>query len=88
MNVIRPRAYDILIYEVELGADPDLFAYYHSSQATTSGLNLSNYRSAIVDDAILGARSTMDEQLRIAKYEAFCVTGLTTFRQSEFTKPA
>lgn len=71
MNVIRPRAYDILIYEVELGADPDLFAYYHSSQATTSGLNLSNYRSAIVDDAILGARSTMDEQLRIAKYEAF-----------------
>lgn len=71
LNVIRPRNYDILIYEVELGADPDLFAYYHSSQATSSGLNLSNYHNSMADDAILAARSTMDEYLRIAKYETF-----------------
>jgi len=71
MNIIRPRNYDILIYEVELGADPDLFAYYHSSQASTSGWNLSNYRNALVDDLILGARSTLDESLRVAKYESF-----------------
>lgn len=71
MNVIRPRNYDILLYEVGLGANPDLFAYYHSSQASTSGLNLSNYRNALVDDLILGARSTMNESLRKAKYESF-----------------
>lgn len=71
MNVIRQRNYDILIYEVELGANPDLFAYYHSSQASASGLNLSNYRNAIVDDSILAARSTMNEELRTAKYETF-----------------
>ena len=71
VNVIRPRNYDILIYEVELGADPDLFAYYHSSQASVSGLNLSNYHNAMADDAILAARSTMDEALRMAKYESF-----------------
>ncbi len=71
MNIIRPRNYDILIYEVELGADPDLFAYYHSSQASTSGWNLSNYRNTLVDDLILGARSTLEENLRVAKYEAF-----------------
>lgn len=70
-SVIRPRNYDILIYEVELGADPDLFPYYHSSQATTSGLNLSNYHNALVDDSILAARSTMNESLRVAKYETF-----------------
>ena len=71
INVIRPRNYDILLYEIELGPDPDLFVYYHSSQASISGLNLSNYHSSAVDDSILAARSTMNENLRIAKYEAF-----------------
>ena len=71
VNVIRPRAYDILIYEVELGPDPDLFAYYHSSQASVTGLNLSNYRSTIVDDLVLGARSTMDAKSRSTKYQNF-----------------
>ncbi len=71
VNVIRQRNYDILLYEVELGADPDLFAYYHSSQASATGLNLSNYANALVDDLILGARTSMDESARIQKYETF-----------------
>lgn len=71
INVVRPRNYDILLYEIELGPDPDLFVYYHSSQASVSGLNLSNYHSALVDDSILAARSTMNESLRKAKYETF-----------------
>lgn len=71
LNIIRPRSYDILLYEVELGADPDLFAYYYSTQASSSGLNLSNYRNSLVDDLILGARSTLDQSLRVAKYESF-----------------
>lgn len=70
-NVIRQRNYDILLYEIELGADPDLFAYYHSSQASASGLNLSNYHNSSVDEAILAARSTLSERLRAAKYESF-----------------
>ena len=74
INVIRPRSYDILIYEVDLGADPDLFAYYHSSQASESGLNLSNYRNAIVSDAILATRTTMDPAIRTAKMESFLKT--------------
>lgn len=71
VGVLRPRAYDILLYEIDLGPDPDLFAYYHSSQATATGLNLSNYKSIIADDLILAARSTLDYSLRINKYEAF-----------------
>lgn len=70
-GVIRPRAYDILIYEVDLGADPDLLAYYHSSQTSENGLNLSNYNNAIVDDLILAARSTPDRKLQLAKYRSF-----------------
>ena len=70
-NVIAKRGYDILVYEVELGADPDPLPYYHSSQASNAGLNLSNYRNALVDDLLLGARDTLDEELRAKKYETF-----------------
>ena len=78
-NIISKRNYDVLVYEIELGADPDLLPYYHSSQATTTGLNLSNYRNALVDDLLLGARDTLDEELRVKKYESFLerwVTGV------------
>ena len=68
-NVIAPRSYDILVYEVEMGADPDLLPYYHSSQASKGGLNLSNYRNYLVDDLLLGARDTLDGELRVKKYE-------------------
>lgn len=70
-SVIRPRNYDVLIYEIELGADPDLFAYYHSSQANQNGLNLSNYANATASDVLLAARSATDQELRAAKYETF-----------------
>lgn len=70
-SIVTKRNYDILIYEIELGADPDLFAYYHSSQASTAGLNLSNYKNSLIDDLILGARETTDNSLRLAKYESF-----------------
>ena len=70
-NVISKRGYDILVYEVELGADPDPLPYYHSSQTSGAGLNLSNYRNVLVDDLLLGARDTLDETLRAKKYETF-----------------
>ncbi|MBQ7202226.1 hypothetical protein IJS18_02460 [Candidatus Saccharibacteria bacterium] len=70
-NIIAKRNYDILVYEIELGADPDLLPYYHSSQANTAGLNLSNYRNALADDLLIGARETLDETMRILKYETF-----------------
>ncbi|MBQ1387910.1 hypothetical protein IIY68_03935 [Candidatus Saccharibacteria bacterium] len=70
-NIISKRSYNILVYDIELGADPDLLPYYHSSQATASGLNLSNYRNALVDDLLLGARDTLDDALRAKKYETF-----------------
>ena len=70
-NVISKRSYDILVYEIELGAEPDLLPYYHSSQATSAGLNLSNYKNVLADDLLLGARDTMDNGLRTKKYENF-----------------
>lgn len=70
-NIIANRSYDLLIYEIELGADPDILPYYHSSQASTSGLNLSNYRNLLVDDLLVAGRETLDPALRAKKYETF-----------------
>lgn len=70
-NVIVPRAYDVLIYEIAIGRDPDVYAYWHSSQANERGFNLSDYRSGKADDALDSARSRLDPALREAKYRNF-----------------
>lgn len=70
-NIIKPRAYDVLVSEIALGVDPDVFAYWHSSQASVFGLNLSDYRSGVADDALLSARSRSEPELRQAKYLGF-----------------
>lgn len=71
LNILRPRTYDLLIYEIGLGADPDVLAYYHSLEAAEGGHNLSNYKNQVVNDLLLSARSTMDGNLRAAKYQKF-----------------
>ena len=71
LNILRPRAYDILVYEIGLGSDPDVLAYYHSLEASENGHNLSNYKNSVVNDLLLSARTTMDNKLRAAKYQKF-----------------
>lgn len=70
-SVVAQRTYDILIYKVSLGSDPDLLPYYHSSQAESGGLNLASYRNVLVDDLLVAARETLDANLRARKYESF-----------------
>lgn len=70
-TVVRPRDYDILFYEVDLGVSADPFVYYSSTQASTGGWNFSNYANALVDDALLSAHTTTNMNTRKAKYEYF-----------------
>ena len=70
-SVVQPRNYDILIYEIDMGVSTDPFVYYSSTQAGTSGWNLSNYSNGLADDALLSAHTTTSTKLRKAKYEAF-----------------
>ena len=71
LNTLSQRNYDILVYEIGLGPDPDVFAYYHSTEANMNGHNLSNYKNTVVSDLVLSARSTMNTELRMKKYERF-----------------
>ncbi len=71
---IKNRDYDALLYGISLGVDPDVFAYWHSTQSdphATSRLNFSNYKSTTVDKALEAGRSRLDPSLRIAKYLPF-----------------
>jgi peptide/nickel transport system substrate-binding protein len=70
-NIQQQRSYDVLLYQLSIGADPDVFAYWHSSQIGTTGLNFSNYASAISDDALVSARSRTEPDLRNNKYLTF-----------------
>jgi len=69
--VVRPRDYDILIFEVDLGVSADPFVYYSSLQASGSGWNFSNYSNGLADDALISARTTTNVKLRKTKFESF-----------------
>ncbi len=69
-DILQPRKYDVLLYRLLIGGDPDVFAYWHSSQSST-GFNFSNYRNSISDDALVSARSRLEPELRNAKYMTF-----------------
>jgi peptide/nickel transport system substrate-binding protein len=70
-NVLQARNFDVLLYELSIGADPDVYAYWHSSQIGMSGYNFSNYSSRIVDASLASARSRLEPDLRNAKYSLF-----------------
>ena len=64
---LQPRNYDVLLDELTIGADPDVFAYWHSRGL----LNFTNYSNPIVDDALTSARGNSAMALRAVKYQAF-----------------
>jgi peptide/nickel transport system substrate-binding protein len=72
--VIANHSYDILLYGINIGVDPDVFAYWDSSQASVSSqghLNLSEYKSAVTDQALEAGRTRSDPSIRVLKYKAF-----------------
>ena len=75
-SVLLPRNYDVLVYELELGADPDLFAYWHASQADPRGLNLANYKSDVSSEALSSAQLRLETNVRQSKYDIFADTWL------------
>ncbi len=73
-SYIRARKYDLLLYGISIGPDPDVYAYWQSSQAADPGLNLSEYSSAAADKELEAARLTSDNAIRAARYKQFLAT--------------
>ena len=70
-NVIKPRAYDILLTGLLFGIDPDPFPFWHSSQINDPGVNLANYSNRKVDDALETGRESINPEDRLEAYETF-----------------
>ncbi len=70
-NVIRPRKFDVLIFSHKVGADPDPFVFWHSSQVTNPGLNLTGFNSTQADTLLAEARTTTNKAVRDEKYKQF-----------------
>jgi len=68
---MRPRNFQMLLYGVNLGSDPDVYSFWHSSQIADPGVNLSAYNSPDTDRALEAGRIKADPLVRIPKYEAF-----------------
>jgi peptide/nickel transport system substrate-binding protein len=68
------HTYDALLYGISVGVDPDVLAYWHSSQAdirSANRLNFSEYKSSAADKALEAGRTRADIGLRTIKYRPF-----------------
>jgi peptide/nickel transport system substrate-binding protein len=66
--------YDVLVYGISLGTDPDVLPYWHGSQGdirSGSRLNFSEYKNPTADRALETARSKFDPGTRTAQYRTF-----------------
>jgi peptide/nickel transport system substrate-binding protein len=73
-TLVAAHNYDALLYGISVGNDPDVFAYWHSSQAnptSSTRLNLSEYKSTVADRSLEAGRTRSDAGLRAAKYRPF-----------------
>ena len=76
-SILQPRNYSILVYEIDLGADPDIYAFWHSSQSGQRGLNFSNYSDVIADDLLVNSRlaqTSEDKKLQLTKFSQRWIT--------------
>jgi len=70
-NYIRPREYDALLFGQVLGADPDPYSFWHSSQKRDPGLNLSLFGDSDTDKLIENGRTEFDANKRAVIYTDF-----------------
>ncbi|MFA5813771.1 MAG: peptide ABC transporter substrate-binding protein [Patescibacteria group bacterium] len=67
-EVLKNRSYDVLLYGVIIGSDPDQYPFWHSSQIDFPGLNLSRYADRNADALLKEAREAADEEAVIETY--------------------
>lgn len=73
-SIVSLHQYEAVAYSISIGNDPDVFAFWHSSQAdirANNRLNLSEYSSDVADQALEGGRTRTDPALRAVKYQPF-----------------
>lgn len=70
-DVIDPRDYEAFLYGAIIGADPDLYPFWHSSQIQAPGLNLSQFSNEETDTLLEEGRHLTDVKERAKRYKKF-----------------
>ncbi len=73
-STVETHSYSALLYRISIGPDPDVYAYWSSTQAdprSSNRLNFSEYKSAVADAALEGGRTRQDTLVRSLKYKPF-----------------
>ena len=70
-DFIKTRNYEMILFGESLGAIPDPFPYWHSSQVKDPGLNLPGYENKTADILLEKSRISMDPQNRSVNYQKF-----------------
>ncbi len=70
-DALKDRSYQVLIYGEMIGADPDLYSFWHSSQSDYPGLNLAKFSDRDADKLLEDARTTLDTDARTKLYQKF-----------------
>lgn len=70
-TIIRPRKYEALLFGMVTGANPDLYAFWHSSQRNDPGLNIALYTNAKADKFLEGMRQASDPAVVSSQYQQF-----------------
>lgn len=68
-SVIKERDFQVLLFGSIVETPADLYAFWHSSQRTYPGLNISNYVSNKLDRNLEILRTESDQLERIAAYD-------------------
>lgn len=69
-DYVRTRNFDLLLVSQNLGAEADLYAYYHSKMIDDPGLNFSGINNREIDKYLEEARVTDNDKVRDARYQA------------------
>ena len=70
-TTLQTRSYDAVLHSISIGNDPDVYAYWHSSQADGNGMNFANWKSKEADTSLEAGRTRQDESQRKIKYKPF-----------------
>ncbi len=69
-NIIKDRDFQVLLFGAITETPSDLYAFWHSSQRSYPGLNISNYVSKELDENLEILRTSTVEEERNTAYEA------------------
>lgn len=70
-TAIRPRNFEVLLFGQAINQESDIFAFWHGSQISDPGLNISGYKNSKVDKALENAIQTFDQNKRASFYSTF-----------------